>query len=79
MNRELTWRNFDFLLLGAVILASSFGAAMIRSAIAGNEVLQPLTMRQVYFAILGVAVIFVVASIDYRYWLAKYTWRMVNG
>jgi len=72
MSRELSWRNFDFLLLGAIVLASSFGTAMIRSAVAGNEVLQPLITRQVYFAILGVIVIFVVASIDYKYWLALY-------
>ncbi len=72
MTRGLSWRNFDFLLLGAVVLASSFGTAMIRSAIAGNEVLLPLIARQVYFAILGVIVIFTVASIDYRYWLALY-------
>lgn len=43
---------------------------MIRSAVAGNEVLQPSISRQVYFAILGVALIFILASIDYRYWLA---------
>ncbi len=72
MNREFSWRNFDFLLLGAIVLASAFGTAMIRSAVAGNEVLQPLITRQVYFAILGVIVIFTVASIDYRYWLALY-------
>jgi rod shape determining protein RodA len=72
MTRELSWRNFDFILLGAVILASSFGTVMIRSAVAGNEVLQPLVTRQIYFAILGVIVIFTVASIDYRYWLALY-------
>jgi rod shape determining protein RodA len=72
MNRELSWRNFDFLLLGAIVLASSFGTAMIRSAVAGNEVLQPLIARQVYFALVGVVVIFVVASVDYRYWLALY-------
>lgn len=71
-SRELTWRNFDFLLLGAIVLASAFGAAMIRSAVAGNEVLQPLILRQVYFAILGVVLIFLLASIDYRYWLALY-------
>ena len=35
--RGLSWRNFDFLLLGAVVLASAFGAMMIRSAIAGND------------------------------------------
>jgi rod shape determining protein RodA len=72
MIRGLSWRNFDFILLGAVILASAFGTAMIRSAVAGNEVLLPLVTRQIYFAILGVIVIFVVASIDYRYWLALY-------
>ena len=72
MTRGLSWRNFDFLLLGAIVLASAFGTAMIRSAVAGNEVLQPLIARQVYFAILGVALIFLLASIDYRYWLALY-------
>jgi len=72
MSRGLSWRNFDFILLGAVILASAFGTAMIRSAVAGNEVLQPLITRQIYFAILGVTVIFTVASIDYNYWLALY-------
>lgn len=72
MTRSLSWRNFDFLLLGAVALASVFGAVMIRSAIAGNEVLQPLIARQVYFALLGVFLIFFLASIDYRYWIALY-------
>ncbi len=72
MTRGLSWRNFDFILLGAVVLASSFGTAMIRSAVAGNEVLQPLITRQVYFALLGVVLIFLVASVDYRYWLALY-------
>ncbi len=72
MIRGLSWRNFDFILLGAVILASAFGTVMIRSAVAGNEVLLPLVTRQVYFAIVGVIVIFTVASIDYRYWLALY-------
>ncbi len=72
MTRGISWRNFDFLLLGAIVLASAFGTAMIRSAIAGNEVLLPLINRQIYFALLGLAVIFFVAAIDYRYWLALY-------
>ncbi len=72
MTRGLSWRNFDFLLLGAVVLAASFGTVMIRSAVAGNEVLLPLISRQIYFALIGVALIFLVASVDYRYWLALY-------
>jgi rod shape determining protein RodA len=72
MLRGLSWRNFDFLLLGAIVLATAFGVAMIRSAIAGNEVLLPLIERQILFAGAGLALIFFVASIDYRYWLALY-------
>lgn len=72
MERTLSWRNFDFLLLGAIVLATAFGTAMIRSAVAGNEVLIPLINRQIYFALAGLAMIFFIASLDYRYWLALY-------
>ncbi len=68
--RGLSWRNFDFLLLGAVVLASAFGAMMIRSAIAGNGDLAGYDTRQVYFAAAGAVVIIILASIDYRYWLS---------
>jgi len=72
MLRDISWRYFDFLLLGAVVVATAFGTTMIRSAIAGNEELLPLINRQIYFAILGVVIIFIVAAIDYRYWMALY-------
>ena len=72
MLRNISWRYFDFWLLGAVVLATAFGTTMIRSAVAGNEVLMPLINRQIYFALLGLALIFVVAAIDYRYWIALY-------
>jgi len=72
MLRNLSWRYFDFWLLGAVVLATAFGTTMIRSAIAGNEELLPLINRQIYFAIAGLVLIFVVAAIDYRFWLSIY-------
>jgi rod shape determining protein RodA len=72
MLRGISWRYFDFLLLGAVVLATAFGTTMIRSAIAGNEELLPLINRQIYFAIAGIVLIFIVAAIDYRYWMALY-------
>jgi rod shape determining protein RodA len=72
MLRDISWRYFDFLLLGAVVLATAFGTTMIRSAIAGNEELLPLVNRQIYFALAGIVIIFVVAAIDYRYWIALY-------
>jgi rod shape determining protein RodA len=72
MLRDISWRYFDFLLLGAVVLATAFGTTMIRSAIAGNEELLPLINRQIYFAVAGIFLIFIVAAIDYRYWMALY-------
>jgi rod shape determining protein RodA len=72
MLRDVSWRYFDFWLLGAVVLATAFGTTMIRSAIAGNEVLLPLINRQIYFALAGLVVIFVFAAIDYRFWMALY-------
>jgi rod shape determining protein RodA len=72
MLRDISWRHFDFWLLGAIVLATAFGTTMIRSAVAGNDVLEPLINRQIYFALLGLGVIFVVAAIDYRYWISLY-------
>src|SRR5574342_638060 len=72
--RGLSWRNFDFLLFGAVVLASAFGAMMIRSAIAGNTDLAGYDTRQAYFAAAGAIVIVLLASIDYRYWISI-LWR----
>jgi len=72
MLRDISWRHFDFWLLGAIVLASTLGVAMIRSAVAGNEVLLPLVTRQLYFALLGLVLIFIVGAIDYRYWTSLY-------
>ena len=72
MLRDISWRHFDFWLLGAIVIATAFGTTMIRSAIAGNEELLPLVNRQIYFALLGLVVIFVVGAIDYRYWTSLY-------
>jgi len=72
MLKDISWRYFDFWLLGAVVLATAFGTTMIRSAVAGNEGLIPLINRQIYFALVGIVLIFIVAAIDYRYWMALY-------
>jgi rod shape determining protein RodA len=72
MLRDISWRYFDFWLLGAVVLATAFGTTMIRSAVAGNEVLLPLINRQIYFAVAGLVLIFIVAAVDYHFWLAIY-------
>ncbi len=68
MVRRETWKHFDFWLFGAVIILSIFGVAMIRSAIAGNEVLSGLVPRQVIYVGISFVIIVVLTAIDYRYW-----------
>jgi rod shape determining protein RodA len=67
----LTWRHFDFWLLGAVIVLVVFGVTMIRSAVAGNIELTTetnLVNRQIGFAVFGFVVVFITAAIDYHVW-----------
>ena len=66
----ISWRHFDFWLLGAVALLVIFGVTMIRSAVAGNIELVELNLvnRQLIFAAAGFVVVLVVAMIDYRFW-----------
>jgi rod shape determining protein RodA len=68
--KSVNWRNFDFLLLGAVAVLTIFGITMIRSAVAGNiELLQlNLVGRQFIFAVAGFVVIIITSSIDYHFW-----------
>ncbi len=66
-NREF-WRNFDYWLFGSVLILCVFGIVMIRSAIAGNEVLAELVTRQSIYVALGLVIILVTAMIDYHYW-----------
>ena len=67
MKREL-WRNFDFWLFGAAVFLSIFSVLMIRSAIAGNVILEESVNRQAIFAALGIPIMLVFAAIDYHYW-----------
>ncbi len=68
MNRRQIWRHFDYWLFGVVVLLSIFGIAMIRSAIAGNELLAGLVSRQAIYVAIGLILMLVIASIDYHYW-----------
>jgi len=68
-NERNTWQNFDFLLFGAALLLSIIGIALIRSSIAGNIELVDHPQRQTIFLLISLGVLFVVAAVDYRYWI----------
>ncbi len=72
-DRTSVWRYFDIWLAAAVLLLTAYGILMIRSAVTGAPALEEHPMRQFYWAIGGVVVMLVFASIDYRY-LASAHW-----
>ena len=72
---KISWRHFDFWLLGAVAFLTIFGVTMIRSAIAGNiELVEANTvLKQIIFAGIGFVIMMIMSVIDYRYWGALST------
>src|SRR5215467_12969434 len=62
------WRNFDFVMVGVTLLLILYGILMIRSATLGaiDPNLAASSSRQIEYAVVGIVVLFLTASIDYR-------------
>ncbi|HIE39549.1 MAG TPA: rod shape-determining protein RodA [Anaerolineales bacterium] len=73
MRRTQTWRQFDFLVLGTVLVLVALGVAMIRSANLGTPDLADLWRRQATFAAIGLALFLLVAIIPYS-WFRHVWW-----
>ncbi|MDM8521498.1 rod shape-determining protein RodA [Anaerolineales bacterium HSG6] len=71
MDRRV-WRKFDIILLGLVILLILYGVIMIYSANQNQDDLRDLWWTQLTRAGIGLALLFFVAAIDYRYYLSFY-------
>lgn len=67
---QINWKNYDFWLLGAVVILAIFGIAMIRSAVANNIELVDLNLvqRQLIFAVAGLVGSLLIAWVDYHLW-----------
>lgn len=66
MRSTSVWRYFDVWLAAAVILLTAYGILAIRSAVTGAPAFEDLPQRQVLFAVIGIAVMLIIASLDYR-------------
>jgi len=63
------WQNFDIWLFGAALILSILGIVLIESSIAGNIELEDHPQRQAIFLVISLVVLFVVATINYKYWI----------
>jgi len=67
-SRTRIWRNFDFVLFGVTLILIIYGILMIRSATLGavDTDLQSRVPRQIQYTIIGIAIFFMFAALDYR-------------
>lgn len=59
------WRNFDWGLFGITLTMLVIGVVMVRSATINTPGLEDMVRRQITFCLAGVAILFIVASVDY--------------
>jgi rod shape determining protein RodA len=77
-DRPSVWRYFDIWLVAAVLLLTAYGILMIRSAVTGAPAFAELPADQIQWAVIGVIIMLVVASIDYRV-LTSSHWYIYSG
>jgi rod shape determining protein RodA len=78
LSRTSVWRHFDVWLLAAVLLLTTYGILMIRSAVTGAPAFERLPVQQAVWAAIGIVIMLVVAAIDYRY-LTSSHWYIYAG
>ena len=61
-----SWRNFDYLLLGTLLVLSAYGVVMIYSATINTLGVENPVQRQIIYVALGLVLLLVTASLDYR-------------
>ena len=76
--RTSVWRYFDIWLVAAVLLLTSYGILIIRSAVTGAPAFEALPGDQIQWAVIGVIIMVVIASIDYRV-LTSSHWYIYAG
>lgn len=77
-DRSSVWRYFDIWLVAAVLLLTSYGILMIRSAVTGAPAFAELPADQIQWAVIGVVIMLVIASVDYRV-LTSSHWYIYAG
>jgi rod shape determining protein RodA len=61
-----SWRNFDYILLVALLILSAYGVIMIYSATINTLGIDNPVQRQILFIVAGIVILLATASIDYR-------------
>ncbi|NIV31645.1 MAG: rod shape-determining protein RodA, partial [Anaerolineae bacterium] len=60
-----SWRNFDYILLGALLVLSAYGVTMIYSATINTLGVENPVQRQILYIVAGTVILLATAAIDY--------------
>jgi rod shape determining protein RodA len=79
VRKNLSFRDFDWVLLGFILVISALGVLQIYSAsintkFADTAVGTPVHIKQVYWLLAGIGVMFIVSRIDYHLLLEHIHW-----
>jgi rod shape determining protein RodA len=66
MIAKRSWRNFDYLLFGTLLILAVLGVVMIYSATINTYGIEDPVQRQIIFVGVGLVVLLATASVDYR-------------
>jgi rod shape determining protein RodA len=78
LSKTSVWRHFDIWLMAAVLLLTSYGILMIRSAVTGAPAFEGLPAQQVVWAVAGIVITLAIAAVDYRYFTSSH-WYIYIG
>ncbi len=76
MSRYVSYRDFDWLLLGFVLLLCALGVLQIHSATEHTK-FQGAHLRQIYWIVAGVGAMFLVSLLNYQALLERVHWMYV--
>jgi rod shape determining protein RodA len=74
MPRPVRFRELDWFLFGCVLLVSALGIVEIYSTTLASPRFAGLHLRQLLWMGLGLAMMFLIARIDYHFWLDQAPW-----
>jgi rod shape determining protein RodA len=61
-----SWRNFDYVLLGTLLILSAYGVVMIYSATINTLGIENPVQRQILYVVVGTIILLITASVDYH-------------
>src|SRR5271155_1622449 len=79
MHKYLSFRDFDWQLLGFVLIICLLGVVQIYSATQGSHDFTGMYLKQMYWILAGLVVMFIMSFVDYQLLVENIHWAYIAG